>query len=154
MSAGIRADAGGISGAIQVGGVDRLTLNADGSLVASANPATGLRSQALATMQKFADEFVCSLATNGYQKLPSGLIIQWGTIAVAASAQSVTLPVAFSNADYRLVVSAHSPTTAFPGDCQEVNRGSRTSSQFQIGITTNAGAAVTSASADWLAIGY
>lgn len=38
-------------------------------------------------------------STNGYQKLPSGLLIQWGTFLASASADvAVTFPVAFPNA--------------------------------------------------------
>jgi hypothetical protein len=45
------------------------------------------------------DGFGASLAASGYQKLPTGLIIQWGTTAVPANVQSVvtTLPMAFPN---------------------------------------------------------
>ena len=40
-----------------------------------------------------------SLATNGYQKLPSGLIIQWGYVSATTSVepQSVAFPIAFPN---------------------------------------------------------
>ena len=64
------------------------------------NPTVGTRSTALATMQMFADEFVASLASPGYQKLPSGLIIQWGTIATAggAGAFNATLPIPYPTA--------------------------------------------------------
>ena len=107
MTISLKSDASGNSGALQVAGVDRLTLNTDGSLVASANPATGARSMALATMQKFADEFGASLAEAGYQKLPSGLIIQWGVISYLASSGSVgttaSLPIAFPTAFLKAV---------------------------------------------------
>jgi len=60
------------------------------------NPTTGVRSQQLATMQKFADEFVALLSGNGYQKLPSGLIIQWGDVTSASTAGTLfTFPIAF-----------------------------------------------------------
>lgn len=51
-------------------------------------------------------------ATNGYQKLASGLIIQWGTGLVAASGASVvvTLPIAFTSAAYAAAV-ARQPTS-------------------------------------------
>ena len=98
MSISLKSDASGNSGAIQVAGVDRLTLNTDSSLVAGANPATGTRSMALATMQMFANEFGASLAANGYQKLPSGLIIQWGSANYAAGVRAVVYPIAFPTA--------------------------------------------------------
>jgi len=66
------------------------------------NPTAGTRSQALATMQMFADEFGASLAAAGYQKLPSGLIIQWGGISYFASSgaagTTASLPIAFPTA--------------------------------------------------------
>ena len=40
-----------------------------------------------------------SLATNGYQKLPGGLIIQWGSVTVPVdSSATFTFPIAFPNA--------------------------------------------------------
>ncbi|WP_445656816.1 gp53-like domain-containing protein [Achromobacter sp. NCFB-sbj8-Ac1-l] len=56
---------------------------------------------ALITPKKLADAFAGgaqSLAGNGYQKLPGGLILQWGFQASAASTTtSVTFPIAFPN---------------------------------------------------------
>lgn len=60
------------------------------------NPTTGVRSQQLATMQKFADEFAAFLSGNGYQKLSSGLIIQWGDVTSASTTGTLfTFPIAF-----------------------------------------------------------
>lgn len=41
-----------------------------------------------------------SLSSNGYQKLPSGLILQWGTTAstIASTQFTITLPIAFPTA--------------------------------------------------------
>ena len=51
--------------------------------------------------------------SNGYQKMPSGLIIQWGfyQIATAATPTWITLPIAFPNAVLNAVVCAG--TTGF-----------------------------------------
>jgi hypothetical protein len=38
------------------------------------------------------------LSTNGYQKLPSGLIMQWGKVKLADGSALVTFPIAFPNA--------------------------------------------------------
>lgn len=47
---------------------------------------------------KHSSLFNASLTSSGYQKLPSGLIIQWGSIFVAPSSTgTVTYPIAFPN---------------------------------------------------------
>ena len=43
-------------------------------------------------------DFTSSKATNGYQKLPSGLIIQWRTIYANTGNNTVAFPIAFPNA--------------------------------------------------------
>lgn len=73
-------------------------------------PPTGDRSNKAATTQMFANEFAASLTANGYQKLPSGLIVQWGS-AFARSADSVALsgeaytpfPIAFPTSCFSVV---------------------------------------------------
>ncbi|WP_280374553.1 hypothetical protein [Pseudomonas sp. BN515] len=49
---------------------------------------------------RYDDSFSSSLVLNGYQKLPSGQIEQWGTVSVPAgnSPQVITLPITFPNA--------------------------------------------------------
>jgi hypothetical protein len=48
--------------------------------------------------------FAKSLGANGYQKLPGGLIIQWGYAAIGgASNISVSFPIAFSSSCYCVV---------------------------------------------------
>lgn len=39
--------------------------------------------------------FANSLGANGYQKLPGGLILQWGSIGTIAGRVAVTFPIAF-----------------------------------------------------------
>ncbi|WP_438833118.1 gp53-like domain-containing protein [Chitinibacter bivalviorum] len=53
-------------------------------------------------------QFAASLAANGYQKLPSGLILQWGTLTSSASADvTITYPIAFPTAVKSLVATAY-----------------------------------------------
>lgn len=51
------------------------------------------------TPLKFKSAFVASLAANGYQKLPSGLIIQWiqNADSGGSAVTKATLPIAFPN---------------------------------------------------------
>ena len=62
-----------------------------------------------------------SLGTSGYQKLPSGLIIQWGTAAVAATGSYVSLPIAFPSA-FTAVMTSMSASSA-PGVVANNNVG-------------------------------
>lgn len=68
---------------------------------------------------KLADAFKganTSLAANGYQKLPSGLIFQWGTTTQTSTAQgfgpvTITLPVTFQSAVFCLTGNLKLNTT-------------------------------------------
>jgi hypothetical protein len=53
----------------------------------------------------FASAFGASLAANGYQKLPSGLIVQWGTIFYSALTTAFTFPIAFPSGLFSVVAS-------------------------------------------------
>ncbi len=54
---------------------------------------------------KYSSLFGASLAANGYQRLPSGLIMQWGTVASVSTNTLVTLPITFPNAILTVVGS-------------------------------------------------
>lgn len=78
-------------------------------------PPTGDRTTKAATTAMFGTEFAASLAVPGYQRLPSGLIIQWGiwsSHATPGNAVAVAFPLAFPTAIRSLVVSASANTTA------------------------------------------
>lgn len=75
------------------------------------------------TPLKFKSAFVASITASGYQKLPSGLIIQWGTGGGATSG-SVIYPLAFANAAYS--VAANTSGASRPGTLT-VQLGSKTS---------------------------
>lgn len=57
-----------------------------------------------------------SLSTNGYQKLPGGLIVQWGylyNVSISETWYQVTLPVAYPNANLFVDVQIEYLTYAF-----------------------------------------
>lgn len=57
---------------------------------------------------KYSTSFGASLVASGYQKLPSGLIIQWGAVAnteVAGSPNTLTFPIAFPTQTYSVVIT-------------------------------------------------
>jgi len=53
-----------------------------------------------------------SIATSGYQKLPGGLIMQWGTTPVAAPGanQTVTFPISFTTSVFSIQLTALDPS--------------------------------------------
>jgi hypothetical protein len=100
-------------------------------------PTVGDRTTKVATTTMFDTEFSKSLSTNGWQKLPSGLIIQWGYSGWAC----VTFPIAFPNA-CRAVLNQ------FDGGAHEHGVSSVTTTGFC--PTTNGAVS----NFYWLAIGY
>ena len=75
-----------------------------GTLVSSAFSSSGLNVGGVVTATNFAISgstatFVSSTGTNGYQQLPGGLIMQWGTVGPYSSETgiAVTFPMAFPN---------------------------------------------------------
>ena len=53
-------------------------------------------------------DFACDLASNGYQKLPSGLIIQWGVAATTSDdLVTVIFPITYPNKCFFVVVGGH-----------------------------------------------
>lgn len=91
-----------------------------------------------------------SISANGYQKLPSGLIIQWGSVMVpnAGSFANVSFPISFTISPYAVVgiMASNLGATTAALFCQT---GSTNVSGFQIcqNIATGSNAAY------WIAIG-
>lgn len=80
------------------------------------NHGVGVRGSVIATMEAFATEFATSKLASGWQKLPSGIILQWGTIgqSVAASISNslpVTLPFAYPNAHLMALATLRTAAT-------------------------------------------
>ncbi len=62
---------------------------------------------------KYAAVFSASLGANGYQKLPSGKVEQWGNSGVinAGSQVTITLPIAMPGALHRVIITGESSTS-------------------------------------------
>lgn len=79
-----------------------------------------------------------SLASNGYQKLPSGLIIQWGTSTNTSYQTYQTFPLVFPNALYSLTASAISSNLAVAANNYIITTENLTTSSFYWnGVDTN-----------------
>ncbi|WP_250435776.1 hypothetical protein [Caballeronia sp. ATUFL_F2_KS9A] len=65
-------------------------------------------------MNRYSSQFTASLVGSGYQKLPSGLIIQWMNLTSSASADTpVTWPIAFPTACLNVVVTPNNNGFSF-----------------------------------------
>ena len=100
--------------------------------------------------------FVALQSTTGYQKLPSGLIIQWGVSGTTNGTGNALFPIAFPNAVFRVITSeanAQSWSTnlaTFHGPTNLSTTG------FTLRTIACTGASLTLATSgsQWLAIGY
>jgi hypothetical protein len=92
---------------------------------------------------KYSPEFSFSAGSNGYQKYPSGLIEQWGSVAVSDNAEAnVVLPTAFPNAIFGAVVSV--PLSAQAGAAEFSIAGVRKNGSSLNSILVNANSGPTS----------
>jgi hypothetical protein len=74
----------------------------------------------LATSSSFAS----SLAANGYQKLPSGLLVQWGLTGATVAGQVNTFPIAFPSAVFAVTaaIAATSASAAIAVNVQSLSQ--------------------------------
>jgi hypothetical protein len=93
--------------------------------------------------------FTASLSSNGYQKLPSGLIMQWGMSPAAGTDNEVdvTFPTAFTSAVYSVVVTQNAARADGGTGTVTVNNISVTGFSIQNGADQ-------SGPFYWQAIGY
>jgi hypothetical protein len=90
-----------------------------------------------------------SLTENGYAKLANGLILQWGTVTLAAATTTIAYPIAFPNAILNITATA---TDNLGGGSECVETGSKTVTNFTSTSINSAGNA-TASKICWFAIG-
>ena len=88
---------------------------------------------------------------NGYQKLPGGLIIQWGSITSASASGSVIFPIAFPTAITSRVASLWDKTGGSLSQTTYITAGSTSVNGMSVNLGTFDSGAWT---AGWVAIGY
>lgn len=133
-----RAGADTIEGAtsLDLPGVERLSLVSDG--------ASAWRFQAA--------RFTQSFGTNGWTRMPNGLIFQWGSVTTNASGQAaVTFPIAFPSNFYRAMINPlGSSATYAPG---ALNSSSTAGFNQNIANTSTFGIAPAGIVVGWYAVG-
>ena len=101
--------------------------------------------------QKSSGMFGSSLSNSGYQKLPSGLIIQWGSLSTSNTNGTVTFPTAFPNACFSVVVHDYSSAVS---DNSIVRLNLPTNTQVSWFGQTYTGSSIFPSAWTWIAIGY
>ena len=98
-------------------------------------------------------DFAVAKTLNGYQRLPNGLIIQWGRIngTLGAMGGRVTFPIAFPNTCFSAVLSQYS-IAGGNGFVLRNSAGDRTGFDYGEDVLSNVGRG-RAASASWIAIG-
>lgn len=94
-------------------------------------------------------QFGASLTANGYQKLPSGLIMQWGQASGGSTnPQTVTFPIPFLNAVFQITTSKTDSQATF-----EASYSTVTLTNFVL-VATPGGGSATGVTTHWFAVGY
>jgi long-tail fiber proximal subunit/tail fiber protein gp53 len=139
-----------VTGAASVGGA--LTVSSGGAAItgtvtSSVNAATATNQ--LPNMTQFG----ALLASSGYQKLPSGLILQWGSAVTGAGGNvSVSFPLAFPTLCASATATVSGTSTTADIAIQTAVSGTST---FTITTThASTSTAAGSIAASWFAIGY
>lgn len=98
-------------------------------------------------------QFESSLVSNGYQKLPGGLIIQWGTCTFGSAGTglaAVTFPVAFPNAVFSICGLPDATNNASVIESMNYNLLTPSSVQLVCGMNTS----LYNGTGKWMAVGY
>ena len=103
---------------------------------------------------RYTKEFASLVGANGYQQLPSGLIVQWGGLTANASGiASGPFPVTFPNGFFRAVTNYLAAGTAM-GVTSVVSTATTNSTMVANAFSTATAAGVAAANVPYLAVGY
>jgi hypothetical protein len=97
------------------------------------NAVSGLASQGFVN-NAVAAGFANSLNTNGYQRLPSGLIMQWGTYTGTTDNADIGFPIAFPSACFNVQCTAN---TSYASSSQNTQAFNVTNTKFTIFARSN-----------------
>jgi hypothetical protein len=95
-------------------GTDLLTPNAATSHVIGqfdaakyvSDGAGGWKMVSGSAMNRYAANFASPAGGNTYQRLPSGIIVQWGSVAISGGSGTITFPTAFPNGSASAVIAS------------------------------------------------
>lgn len=89
-------------------------------------------------------QMIRSLTGNGYVKLPSGLIIQWGNSVINTSDTTITFPISFANGCFAVIPNCRNVSSFYA-----VRVGNIANANFVAAQNS-----ATAQSLQWIAVGY
>jgi hypothetical protein len=92
--------------------------------------------------------FSNSLSTNGFQRLPGGLLLQWGSVSSVGGTITVTFPTPFTTSVYTVQITLKGPGSPDNGSLAPISRN-WTTTTFDLQVIDQD----SSYPASWLAIG-
>lgn len=95
-----------------------------------------------------------SKVLNGYQKLPGGLIMQWGTSTIPAANTAITFPITFPTAGLSFLTGTYNNTVY--ADTVEILSSIGVSGITVVCVSSGASgaSAITAGSFNWMVLGY
>lgn len=130
--------------------------NASGINWAEGMSPAQVNDSARAMMAVIKGDLANNLSSTGYQRLPNGLVIQWGRAVDAAADYTVTFPVAFPSGCFVVTIT---PSTALPAGTGTFHAVAEGTSATAFGVharaisPTGAVSAVPNLNIFWIAVG-
>lgn len=117
-----------------------LSVNVDGSTLEINTNALRVKDGGIPFAKLLSTDWTSSQAASGYQKLPSGLYMQWGvTTSIASGLNStITFPTAFPAACFQVLVSITGNGAAPATDTGQAGVSSLTATNFVLNNRTSA----------------
>ncbi|EIM25761.1 gp53-like domain-containing protein [Microvirga lotononidis] len=130
--------------------------SASGIIFSEGQAPSSLNDSMRALMAVIKGDFANSLAGTGYQKLPNGLILQWGTTVGTTNANGnfvITFPIAFPTA-VRTVIPVNGDQEVITLGAQSIGviNSVTTTTSFAVSVRPNPGSGA-GFRINWLAIG-
>jgi hypothetical protein len=124
--------------------------NASTNLELETVTASRIASGAVSFVKLLSTDWSSSQATSGYQKLGSGLYIQWGITASlnSATTTSITFPIAFPTACFQVVPGIRNNSAGTTTDTGHFGTGNYSTTAFDLYNRTSAANTF-----NWMAVG-
>lgn len=105
-------------------------LNAGDTLILESSGSTAWNPVGGTAQLGISAAFASLLSANGFQKLPGGFIVQWGSLGITSAGTAAVFPMAFPNAVYGVAFGQFG--TAIPANCYTALNGAPSLTGFTV----------------------